>query len=103
VCEWRRRGHRDDRDDPVVSTYPDTEVAPRPGEDLYRQAVGRRLLRMNEPLLLGEVAGARCNSGGMQAAQETTRSNVPALSYPVTFAISNIALTLLSYVMAMVA
>ena len=40
--------------------------------------------------------------GGMQSAQETTHSNVPALSYPVTFAISNIALTLLSYVMAMV-
>jgi putative transport protein len=38
----------------------------------------------------------------MQAAQESTGSNVPALSYPVTFAISNVVLTVLSYVMAMV-
>jgi putative transport protein len=64
--------------------------------------IGRRALRMNLALLLGAVAGGRCNSAGMQAAQETTNSNVPALSYPVTFAISNVVLTLLSYVMAMV-
>lgn len=64
--------------------------------------VGWRALRMNLALLLGAVAGGRCNSAGMQSAMETTHSNVPALSYPVTFAISNVVLTLLSYVMAMV-
>jgi putative transport protein len=64
--------------------------------------VGRRILKMNDALLLGAVAGARCNSAGMQAAQEATDSNVPAISYPVTFAISNIILTLMSYVMALV-
>jgi putative transport protein len=64
--------------------------------------VGRYLLRMNEALLMGAVAGGRCNSAGMRAAQETTQSHVPAISYPVTFAISNVTLTLLSYVMAMV-
>jgi putative transport protein len=57
---------------------------------------------MNVALLLGAVAGGRCNSAGMRAAQETTQSTVPALSYPVTFAISNVILTLLAYVMAMV-
>jgi putative transport protein len=69
---------------------------------LVAWVIGRRLLRMNIALLLGAVAGGRCNSAGMQAAQETTQSNVPAISYPVTFAISNVVLTLLSYVMAMV-
>jgi putative transport protein len=69
---------------------------------LVAWVVGRRLLHMNLALLLGAVAGGRCNSAGMQAAQETTRSNVPALSYPVTFAISNVVLTLMSYVIAMV-
>jgi putative transport protein len=64
--------------------------------------IGRGLLHMNSALLMGAVAGGRCNSAGMQAAMETTQSNVPALSYPVTFAISNILLTLLAYVMAMV-
>ena len=48
---------------------------------------------MNGALLLGAVAGGRCNSAGLRAAQETTQSNVPALSYPVTFAISNVVLT----------
>jgi putative transport protein len=70
---------------------------------LVAWVVGRRALRMNVALLLGAVAGGRCNSAGMRAAQETTQSNVPALSYPVTFAIANVVLTLLSYVMAMVA
>jgi putative transport protein len=62
--------------------------------------VGR--LKMNEALLMGAVAGGRCNSAGMRAAQEATRSTVPAISYPVTFAISNVILTLLAYVMAII-
>ena len=53
-------------------------------------------------LLMGAVAGGRCNSAGMRAAQEATRSTVPAISYPVTFAISNVILTLLAYVMAII-
>lgn len=61
--------------------------------------IGRFAMRMNLALLLGAVAGARCNSAGMRAAQETTKSTVPAISYPVTFAISNIVLTIMSYVM----
>ena len=64
--------------------------------------VGSGPLKMNLALLMGAVSGGRCNSAGMRASQETTHSNVPAISYPVTFAISNIILTFLSYVMAMV-
>ncbi len=56
---------------------------------------------MNGALLLGAVAGGRCNSAGLRAAQETSQSNVPALSYPVTFAISNVVLTIMTYVFAM--
>ena len=63
--------------------------------------VGSRRMKMNLALLMGAVAGGRCNSAGMRASQEATQSNVPAISYPVTFAISNIVLTFLSYVMAM--
>jgi putative transport protein len=59
--------------------------------------LGQYRFRMNSALLLGAVAGARCNSPGMRAAQEATRSTVPAVSYPVTFALSNIALTLACY------
>ncbi len=63
--------------------------------------VGTRILKMNTALLLGAVAGGRCSSPGMRAATEVAESNVPAISYPVTFAISNVILTLMSYVMAM--
>ena len=57
---------------------------------------------MNLALLLGAVAGARCNSAGMKAAQEATASAVPAISYPVTFAVSNLLFTTLAYVMAVI-
>lgn len=64
--------------------------------------IASRRLKMNDALILGAIAGGRCNSAGMRAAQEASQSNVPAMSYPATFAISNVVFTLLSYVMAMV-
>ena len=63
--------------------------------------IGERRMRMNVALLLGAVAGGRCNSPGMRAAQEASQSTVPAISYPVTFAISNIVFTVMSYVLAL--
>lgn len=63
--------------------------------------IGAFAFKMNDALLLGAVAGGRCNSAGMHAAQEAARSNVPAISYPVTFAISNVVLTVTSYVFAL--
>lgn len=63
--------------------------------------IGRRLLHMNLALLMGAVAGGRCNSAGMRAASEASQSTIPAISYPVTFAIANVLLTLLCYGMAM--
>jgi putative transport protein len=63
--------------------------------------IGRnRPFRMNAALLMGAIAGGRCNSAGMRAAQEATGSTVPAVSYPVTFAISNVLFTLFCYVIA---
>jgi putative transport protein len=63
--------------------------------------VGAYAFKMNGALLLGALAGGRCNSAGMRAAQEASRSNVPALSYPVTFALSNVVLTVMTYVFAL--
>jgi putative transport protein len=63
--------------------------------------VGAFAFKMNGALLLGAVAGGRCNSAGLRAAQEVSNSNVPAISYPVTFALSNVVLTTLSYVFAL--
>jgi putative transport protein len=63
--------------------------------------VGLYALKMNGALLLGAVAGGSCNAAGMRAAQETTQSTVPAISYPVAFAVSNVLFTLLTYATAL--
>jgi putative transport protein len=63
-------------------------------------AFGQYRYKMNAGLLAGAIAGARCSSPGMRTAQEDTKSMVPALSYPVTFAVSNVLITLACYLMA---
>jgi putative transport protein len=62
--------------------------------------LGLYVMKMNSALLLGAVAGARCNSAGMRAGQEATKSGVPAIAYPITFAISNVLFTLMTYIVA---
>jgi putative transport protein len=64
--------------------------------------IGVTVFKMNDALLLGAVAGGRCSSPGLRVAQEVSDSTVPAISYPVTFAISNIVLTIGSYLFAMI-
>src|SRR5262249_21339963 len=64
--------------------------------------IGSNVLKLNDALLLGAVAGGRCSSPGLRAAQESTRSTVPAISYPVTFAIANVVSTVMTYVLVMV-
>ena len=64
--------------------------------------VAVRWWKMNGALLLGAVAGGRCNSAGLASAQEETDSTVPAISYPATFALSNIVFTLSAYLMALI-
>ncbi|RKG84854.1 aspartate:alanine exchanger family transporter [Corallococcus terminator] len=64
-------------------------------------AVGQYVMKMNTAVLMGAVAGARCNSAGMRAAQEATHSIIPAIGYPVTFAVSNLLLTLICYLFAL--
>ena len=62
--------------------------------------VGLYVLRMNTALLLGAVAGGSASAAALNAAQEVSASTVPAIAYPVAFAISNILFTLLSYIAA---
>jgi putative transport protein len=62
--------------------------------------VGLYILRMNTALLLGAVAGGSASAAALNAAQEVSGSTVPAIAYPVAFAISNILFTLLSYIAA---
>ena len=68
---------------------------------LLAWVIGLYAMKMNSALLLGAVAGGCCNAAGMRASQETTQSTVPAISYPVAFAVSNVLFTLLTYATAL--
>jgi putative transport protein len=63
--------------------------------------VGLYVLKMNAAELLGGVAGARCASSALRSAQEVCESTVPAVAYPVTYAVASLLLTLLTYVLAL--
>jgi putative transport protein len=58
---------------------------------------GRRVLRMNGAILLGTLCGARHSTPGLRVAQEVTGSAVPAVGYPVAYAISSVAVLVLGY------
>jgi putative transport protein len=65
-------------------------------------AFGLYVLKMNSALLLGAVAGGTASAAGLNAAQESSKSTVPAIAYPVAFAVGNILLTILSYGLAII-
>jgi putative transport protein len=60
--------------------------------------VGRRLLGLNPAVLLGSICGARHSTPGLRVAQEVTGSAVPALGYPVSYAVSSVLVLVLGYV-----
>ena len=60
-------------------------------------AVGRRLLGLNPAILLGAICGARHSTPALRAAQEETGSAIPAVGYPVAYAISSVLVLVLGY------
>ena len=62
--------------------------------------VGRHVLRLNEALLMGAVAGARQNTSSLLSAQTQTESAVPGIGYPVPLAITTVALSVVAYFVA---
>ena len=60
-------------------------------------AVGRRLLGLNPAILLGTLCGARHSTPGLRAAQEVSGSAVPAVGYPVAYAVSSVLVLVLGY------
>ena len=55
--------------------------------------VGRYVLKMNPLIVLGACAGAGTITAALRAIQDQSHSNVPALGYPVPYAIGHILLT----------
>jgi len=59
--------------------------------------VGRRLLKLNPAILLGTICGARHSTPALRAAQDVSGSAVPALGYPVAYAVSSVLVLVLGY------
>ncbi|MFD8632761.1 aspartate-alanine antiporter [Streptomyces sp. NPDC059533] len=56
--------------------------------------VGRKLLKIESPLLIGAIAGQQCSTPAITSVTQTARSSVPMLGYTVTYALSNFLLPL---------
>jgi putative transport protein len=59
--------------------------------------VGRRIFRMNAAILLGTICGSRHSTPALRVAQEVAASAVPAVGYPVAYAVSSVAVLVLGY------
>jgi putative transport protein len=59
--------------------------------------LGRRVFHMNAAILLGTICGARHSTPALRAAQEVSGSAVPAIGYPVAYAVSSVAVLVLGY------
>ena len=56
--------------------------------------VGRRLLKIEPPILIGAIAGQQCSTPAITAIGNVAQSSVPLLGYTITYTISNFLLPL---------
>ncbi|MGW4162676.1 aspartate-alanine antiporter [Streptomyces sp. NPDC004788] len=56
--------------------------------------VGRRLLNIEPPLLIGAIAGQQCSTPAITSVTQVAQSSVPMLGYTITYALSNFLLPL---------
>jgi len=59
--------------------------------------VGLKMLKLNPAVLMGALSGARFSTPAMRAAQEECGSAVPAVGYPVPYAISAVLVLVAGY------
>lgn len=57
--------------------------------------IGRRLLKIETPVLLGAIAGQQCSTPALSAIQNVAGNTTPLLGYTITYAISNVVLPLM--------
>ncbi|WP_158901289.1 aspartate-alanine antiporter [Burkholderia sp. L27(2015)] len=57
--------------------------------------VGRKLLHLEVPMLLGAIAGQQCSTPAISALVGVTGNATPVIGYTITYAISNILLPLM--------
>ncbi|MGW2395086.1 aspartate-alanine antiporter [Kitasatospora sp. NPDC001664] len=56
--------------------------------------VGRKLLKIEKPILIGAIAGQQCSTPAITAVSNVAQSSVPMLGYTITYTISNFLLPL---------
>lgn len=56
--------------------------------------VGRKLLKIEPPLLIGAIAGQQCSTPAITAVTQVAQSSMPMLGYTITYALSNFLLPL---------
>jgi putative transport protein len=64
---------------------------------LVAWVVGRTVLDLNPAILLGMICGARHSTPALRAAQEECGSAVPAVGYPVPYAVSSVLVLVVGY------
>jgi putative transport protein len=64
---------------------------------LVAWVVGLKLLRLNPAVLLGALCGARFSTPSLRAAQEEAGSAIPAVGYPVPYAITAVLVLISGY------
>ncbi|MFJ3585221.1 aspartate-alanine antiporter [Streptomyces sp. NPDC090127] len=56
--------------------------------------VGRKLLKIEKPLLIGAIAGQQCSTPAITSITQVAQSSVPMLGYTITYTLSNFLLPL---------
>ncbi len=64
---------------------------------LVAWVVGLKLLKLNAAVLMGALCGARFSTPALRAAQEETGSAVPAVGYPVPYAVTAVLVLVAGY------
>ena len=64
---------------------------------LVAWVVGIKLLKLNAAVLMGAICGARFSTPALRAAQEETGSSIPAVGYPVPYAVTAVLVLVAGY------
>lgn len=59
--------------------------------------VGRKFLKLNPAILMGNICGARHSTPALRVAQEESASVIPAVGYSVSYAVSSVLVLIMGY------
>ncbi|SAL52707.1 aspartate-alanine antiporter [Caballeronia humi] len=69
------------------------------GPALVSLVIGRWLLKLEVPMLLGAIAGQQCSTPAISALVGVTGNSTPVIGYTITYALSNVLLPLMGPLM----